>query len=256
MSSDASQNGNEIRQINEEKETENNIEALLQEASAVNATESEGLQRNKKGYCKYFQMNNCKYTEKECNYVHEKVDRGRIKCKFYLGGNCKNKDCKYMHPPFCNEFLQNKNKNPQGCYKAGCTLEHPKLCLDLEKRGVCDRDMKNRCKFFHRENAYYLPRWMERRNEERRTHWEPIENPHSGARPKANNQHQHPNIDSSGNQNQNYVQYKDSYASKTRSGINNENAEINFLFREMREMRETLRKFHFMLEAGCPWIQQ
>ena len=160
-----------------------------------------------------------------------------------------------MHPPLCNAFLQNKNKNPQGCYQEGCTLEHPKLCLDLEKRGECERDKKNRCKFFHRENAYYRTRWMDRRDG--RPQWDQqLGNPYSGARPKANNQHQHPNIDQSGSQNQNYVQYKDSYASKTRSGINNDNAEINFLFQEMREMRESLRQFQFMLEAGCPWMQQ
>ena len=243
-----------------------NINTLIE--STRNKYEGHNLHRTR--ICKYFMRNKCRFSQDECKYLH-KIEHKNIICKFYKEGICKYANCAFLHPPFCKAFLENKNARPNGCFREGCQLFHPKLCHDLERQRDC---LRKNCRFYHRTNAYYQgKKWTDDKvNESRAMHetegyydnasrWYDTgseQQVYVGARPKTNNQHSEPAYtpvpDPNGNwkQNQNNWQIRNSYSSKLKSGIP-DNRENGFLWHEMvqafRDVQRLLQDRHMALSV-------
>ena len=190
-----------------------------------------------------------------CPKMPPQVTRKDVLCKFYKEGICRyEKRCGFFHPPHCEAFIENKNERPNGCFKGDCKLFHPNLCYNVERQGDCQRE---KCRFYHRPNGFYRgKKWTEEKIQESRAKHEAagrhIEEKANwnlkGARPKDNNQHACPQTEhrpfspQRGTLNQRIVEYKSSYASKTKAGMRGENEiEKDFL---LREMTEVLQRVH------------
>ena len=219
------------------------IDSLLKKSRSV----QDNSTQNKTRTCKYFLRKKCRYTDEECHYSHT-VIRKEVLCRFYKAGTCRYQErCGFMHPPHCEAFLENKNDRPNGCFKSNCEFFHPTLCYNVERQGDC---LNKKCRFFHRPKGYYQgKKWTAEKIKESQAKHEAASSytnektpwVTAGARPRKNNQPTSPQPESRPDslqvrtEDQRLVEYRSSYASKTKIGINGEN-EKDFLLKDMEKV--------------------
>lgn len=97
-------------------------------------------------------------SKKEEHKNSSKDTSDRPLCRFFVKGNCRNKEnCKFDHPKICYKFKANglRALNEKGCDNKECQFLHPNACRDSLKNRTCQR---SDCRFFHLTGTKIVPR--------------------------------------------------------------------------------------------------